>query len=1087
MIDGKSTTSQDYSPARWQGIARAAWYVAAVLTLTLLIIAIPGYILAVPEGFSVVQFTANPSPIVVAINALTALLSFATVLLCFYLAYLLFRRRPKDRMALFLSFYLLVFAAYSIPFEQVESLKTITSVPSIFWNGIFTPLIIFPTSVFLFLLFPDGRFAPRWSRWVAIASLITAPVGMIAFLIWVHSDPRPLEAQVLGSILPVVIMLGVVYAQFYRYRHLASGQQRQQIKWFAYGLGIMLFLLVTSAYPYYQSFTLPADTPYPLSLALSTALYFLSFAVLPVSLTIAVMRHRLYDIDILINRTFVYGALTACIIGLYVLIVGAASTALQASSKLSGFLLATVLVVVIFQPLRTILQRRVDHLMTKEKKEASQSGAAKHSEGARVRETDTTSVSLSYPWRRIARTGWYLLAVVTLSILIASIPGYLYILQNGFYSNIFVVAPSVLNSVINFSVVITSFSAALLSIGLAWVVFRNKPNERMAVFLSFYLLAYGVGFAGPIEALTFLWPEMVTKLFLMITSALIGPPTMVLFASFPDGKFLPPWTRWLVLGSIPIIPLSYTFGSAFSTATPSIWVWLGLVLGLGLFLGAIYAQIYRYRKVSNIVERQQTKWVIYGFSLWFLFVLVSSFPYSKMQSLPPGSIIPTWMQLTGLMWSASWIFIPASLTIAVTRYRLYDIDILINRTLVYGLLTATTMGIYVLTVGYLGNLLQDQNRSIIAFLTTGLVALLFQPVRERLQSAVNRLMYGERSDPVSVLSKLGKQLEETLSPREALDAMVATIARTLKLPYVAIEFGQEDETLVVASFGHPPDETVEFPIAYQGQNIGCLQVAPRSPGESFGEKDKILLENIARQAGAAAQAAKLTADLRRSRQGLVTTREEERRRLRRDLHDGIGPTMAGQTLKLDAAIDLVLGDPESGQDPDLEEAIKMLTEVKEQTQLTVKKVRQIVYALRPPSLDDLGLVAAVQAHIDQLSASRHGLDISMQTSPKNFPSLSAAVEVAAYRIILEALTNVIKHAQAQECVVKLSVPEDESRMLYLEIKDDGKGLPKVTSAGVGLTSMRERVEELDGSFTIESSPSEGTRVLAQIPLFSMET
>jgi signal transduction histidine kinase len=421
------------------------------------------------------------------------------------------------------------------------------------------------------------------------------------------------------------------------------------------------------------------------------------------------------------------------------------------------------------------------------------------------------------------------------------------------------------------------------------------------------------------------------------------------------------------------------------------------------------------------------------------------------------------------------------------RYRLYDIDIIINRTLVYGALTASTMGIYVLIVGYLGNLFQAQNRSVIAFLTTGLVALLFQPVRERLQSAVNRLMYGERSDPVSVLSKLGKQLEESLSPREALDVMVTTMAQTLKLPYVAIEFGQGDKAQVVASFWGVPQETVQFPIGYQGQIIGCMLVAPRSPGESFGENDNILLENIARQAGAVAQAAKLTSDLQRSRQGLVTAREEERRRLRRDLHDGIGPTMAGQTLKLDAAIDLILGDPESGQKPDLEEAIKMLTEVKQQTQETVKKVRQIVYALRPPSLDDLGLVAAIQAHIAQLSVSRQGLDIYLEASPRELPRLSAAVEVAAYRIVLEALTNVIKHAQAQRCVVKLSVPEDESGILYLEIRDDGKGLPKVKYAGVGLTSMRERVEELGGSFTIESAQNRGTRILAQIPLFSMET
>jgi signal transduction histidine kinase len=183
---------------------------------------------------------------------------------------------------------------------------------------------------------------------------------------------------------------------------------------------------------------------------------------------------------------------------------------------------------------------------------------------------------------------------------------------------------------------------------------------------------------------------------------------------------------------------------------------------------------------------------------------------------------------------------------------------------------------------------------------------------------------------------------------------------------------------------------------------------------------------------------------------------------------------------------LILGDPECDQKPALEEAIKILTEVKGQTQKTVKTIRQIVYALRPPSLDDLGLRAAIQTHIDQWSVSRHGLGISLETSPQELPRFSAAVEVAAYRIVLEALTNVINHAKAQKCVVKISVPEDENGTLTLEINDDGEGLPNEISSGVGLTSMRERVEELGGSFSIESSQIKGTRLLAQIPIFPMD-
>jgi signal transduction histidine kinase len=708
MISGKSTSSQDHSPTRWQSTVRKAWYVAAALTLAVVVMAIPGYIRAVPKGFSVIEFAANPSPVVLAINALTALISFAAVILCFYLAFLLFHRRPDDRMALFLSFYLLVFGIYSGPINLLVAPDPFSLISKV-WYSIFTSLIMYPASCFLFLLFPDGRFAPEWVRRLALAALVTAPVGAITNLIWLHSRSDASRAMVISSLLPVMVVSGVLYAQFYRYRRIASRQQRQQIKWVIYGLGIMLFLLLATALPYFRSFTLPASTPYPLWLAITTAIYLLSFAVFPVSLTIAVMRYRLYDIDIIINRTLVYGALTAC-----------------------------------------------------------------------------------------------------------------------------------------------------------------------------------------------------------------------------------------------------------------------------------------------------------------------------------------------------------------------------------------TMGIYVFSVGYLGNLFQAQFRSIIAFLATGLVALLFQPIRERLQSAVNRLMYGERSDPVSVLSKLGKQLEQTLSPHEALDTMVATIGQTLKIPYVAIEFGKGDQAQVIASFGETAEETVPFPIGYQGHIIGDMLVAPRSPGESFGGKDNLLLENIARQAGAAAQAAKLTTDLQRSRQKLVTAREEERRRLRRDLHDGIGPTMAGQTLKLDAAIDLILGDPESDRRPNLEEAIKILTGVKDQTQKTVKTIRQIVYALRPPSLDDLGLKAAIQTHIDQWPVSRHGLDISLEASPQELPRFSAAVEVAAYRIVLEALTNVINHAEAKECVVKISVPEDENKMLTLEINDDGQGLPKEISSGVGLTSMRERVEELGGNFTIQSGQIKGTHLVAQIPIFPLD-
>jgi signal transduction histidine kinase len=248
-----------------------------------------------------------------------------------------------------------------------------------------------------------------------------------------------------------------------------------------------------------------------------------------------------------------------------------------------------------------------------------------------------------------------------------------------------------------------------------------------------------------------------------------------------------------------------------------------------------------------------------------------------------------------------------------------------------------------------------------------------------------------------------------------------------------------------------------------------------------------LLEDLARHAEVAVHAVRLTADLQRSRERLVATREAERRRLRRDLHDGLGPTLASQALKLDAARKLVRRKPEDAEE--------LLSRLKDQTQDTVGDVRRLVYGLRPPALDDLGLVAAVRQQAEshgfvvagfsgdteKEAAGEDGLVSFSLEVLEDLPPLSAAVEVAAYRIAQEALTNVARHAQAKTCHVRLSV--DQARgMLELEVRDDGTGMTEGRRAGVGLSSMRERAEELGGTLAIESGPEGGTCVLACLPL-----
>jgi signal transduction histidine kinase len=403
-------------------------------------------------------------------------------------------------------------------------------------------------------------------------------------------------------------------------------------------------------------------------------------------------------------------------------------------------------------------------------------------------------------------------------------------------------------------------------------------------------------------------PTTTTTSFFAVASVVASLASAVL--SIGLAWIVPGWMRWILILSVPwnillifLLPLDNSVITqqpiAFSLLT--IWFLTFVVFG-------IYAQIHRYRRVSTPEERQQTKWVVFGFALWFGYILFSTGPYFYTTALPPDATVPWWVPLSGLGWWLSLSIVPISLTIAITRYRLWNIDLLINRTLVYSALTASVVAVYVLVIGGLGLLFQSSDSLLTPLLATGLAAVLFQPLRERLQGAVNRMMYGERDDPVAVISILAEQLERTGTPQSALSSIVKTVAQTLKLPYAAIELGEQGEA--AASFGIQVNDMQRMPLVYQGESVGYLVVARRAPEESFSPKDHQLLENIARQAGAAAFNARLTADLQHARTWLVTAREEERRRLRRDLHDGLGPELASLMLKLDATRNLLAKDPE---------------------------------------------------------------------------------------------------------------------------------------------------------------------------------
>lgn len=480
-----------------------------------------------------------------------------------------------------------------------------------------------------------------------------------------------------------------------------------------------------------------------------------------------------------------------------------------------------------------------------------------------------------------------------------------------------------------------------------------------------------------------------------------------------------------------------------------------------LLAGAAISTVVRFRRARGI-ERSQLKWLAYAGSLVAVFWL-----------FPPVHQVGTWPRAAANV--ALWT-LPAAIAIAVLRHQLYEIDRIINRTLVYGSLTICVGGAYVLVIASLNAVFQARSGLAMSTVAATTVTVSLASLRARLQRAVNRLLYGQRAEPLAVVSRLGRQLESALPPDRVLPTIVDTLADALKIPYVVIELHRDGSFEPVCARGTLVGEPVEYALTYRGDPLGRLVIGPRAPGEAFSPSDRDLISDLARHAGVAVSSVRLTDDLQRSRERLVNAREEERRRLRRDLHDGLGPTLAGIAFHLDATARILPTQPSK--------AAELLTKAKSDIKQTVAEIRRLVDGLRPPALDELGLVAAIRQHSAWMGGAGGSNPSTSEPvavevhAPDTIPQLSAAVEVATFRIAAEAITNVLRHADARRCTVHLRL----DRALELEVTDDGRGMTNFGQTGFGLRSMRERAAELGGSCVIESEPGSGTRVTVSLPI-----
>ena len=346
-----------------------------------------------------------------------------------------------------------------------------------------------------------------------------------------------------------------------------------------------------------------------------------------------------------------------------------------------------------------------------------------------------------------------------------------------------------------------------------------------------------------------------------------------------------------------------------------------------------------------------------------------------------------------------------------------------------------------------------------------------------------------------VLRHLARRLEAALPHDTALDSIVETVGVALDLREATIWLKRLDtgDFEPVARYHSPDDSTgplqmvseprpwpptatdsqimrrgfLNLPFEYESEVIGEITIVPSSAQGPVDDAAREILNDIARRIGPVANVVRMTHDLRRSSERLVLAREEERRRLRRDLHDTIGPTLAALNLRAGSIRNLIRNDPSAAE--------AEMTQLREQLRSVITDIRRVVYNLRPPALDELGMLSAIREHAMQFAS--QGLRVEFDV-PQHLPALPAAVELAAYRIIIEAITNVARHADAENCRVRLSIADN----VYIEVMDDGVGLGPDQRAGVGISSMRERAGELGGDVIFESPPGGGTRVLAQLPL-----
>lgn len=591
---------------------------------------------------------------------------------------------------------------------------------------------------------------------------------------------------------------------------------------------------------------------------------------------------------------------------------------------------------------------------------------------------------------------------------------------------------------------------------LAWL----RPGNRVGLLLAFVGACqalsqaaglygmYGVGIADP------QWPAARWIAFLGMPLWIPGllPLVSILPAIYPTGGLPSPrWRLPVTVVSVGIVLLTLAMLGGYNDAVPGplpvslhlpmvLLVPLGIAMAVGVIGGTatiLVMSIVRLTR-AQAPERQQ-----------LALLMLVAIPLLFVGALGPWHIIFVIAALA----------VPSVIAIGVLRYGMLGIEVVLRRGLVYVALTVAVLGVYLLLAAAAGSQLKDQPAA--GVLTAAIVAVGLTPLRDRLQTGVDRLIYGERDDPMRAVLRMADDVAMSADPDELLPTVLATVMRAVRAPGAVIE-GTDGRPVAVCGV---PALSDELPLLIGGTVVGVLKVSRRSPSEPYGERDRLLLTALAQQVAIVVRAQELAEALEAERDRVLNATAAERSRLRRDLHDGLGPSLSGLGLGLEAVQSALTHD-------DPATAATLLQRLHEETGTAVTEVRRILDDLRPNVLDDVGLIPALRR---QAEAASNEVQVAMELGAVD--GLSSELETVVYRIAQEALNNAVRHASAERITLRLATSDGR---IALEVADDGAGFAGPRAGGLGLGSMKHRANAVGGTLTITSGSS-GTTVRADLP------